>query len=142
MPLIRHADSRRTETPNALMTTLASPTQGGAGHSVWRVDMRPGQAGPLHAIDTEQVWTVLDGSATVELDGEAHTVGPGDTLVVSLDVDGYNGMDDDRQAAMKRAVLERWRTLWAQAHPHEHAIVRVRFADFIGRTWAEESAPV
>jgi quercetin dioxygenase-like cupin family protein len=85
MPVIRHADSRRTETPNALMTTLASPTQGGAGHSVWRVDMRPGQAGPLHAIDTEQVWTVLDGGAKVELDGDTHTVGPGDTLVMPAD---------------------------------------------------------
>ena len=85
MPVIRHADSRRTETPNAVMTTLASPTQGGAGHSVWRVDMRPGQSGPLHAIDTEQVWTVLDGGATVELDGQAHTVGPGDTLVMPAD---------------------------------------------------------
>jgi quercetin dioxygenase-like cupin family protein len=86
MPVIRHADSRRTETPNAIMTTLASPTQGGAGHSVWRVDMRPGQAGPLHAIDAEQVWTVLDGGATVELDGHFHAVGPGDTLVMSADM--------------------------------------------------------
>jgi quercetin dioxygenase-like cupin family protein len=85
MPVIRHADSRRTETPNAVMTTLASPAQGGAGHSVWRVDMRPGQAGPLHAIDAEQVWTVLDGGATVELDGHSHAVGPGDTLVMPAD---------------------------------------------------------
>jgi quercetin dioxygenase-like cupin family protein len=85
MPVIRHADSRRTETPNAVMTTLASPTQGGAGHSVWRVDMRPGQTGPLHAIDAEQVWTVLDGGATVELDGQAVAVGPGDTLVMPAD---------------------------------------------------------
>jgi quercetin dioxygenase-like cupin family protein len=85
MPVIRRADSRLTETPNAVMTTLASPTQGGAGQSVWRVDMRPGQAGPLHAIDAEQVWTVLDGGATVELDGQAHAVGPGDTLVMPAD---------------------------------------------------------
>jgi quercetin dioxygenase-like cupin family protein len=85
MPVIRHADSRRTETPNAVMTTLASPTQGGAGHAVWRVDMRAGQAGPLHAIDTEQVWTVLDGGASVELDGQVLTVGPGDTLVLPAD---------------------------------------------------------
>src|SRR5258708_9722266 len=85
MPGTRHADSRRTETPNAVMTTLASPTQGGAGHAVWRVDMRPGQAGPLHAIDTEQVWTVLDGGATVELDGQELTVSPGDTLVLPAD---------------------------------------------------------
>jgi quercetin dioxygenase-like cupin family protein len=85
MSVIRRAESRRTETPSAVMTTLASPTQGGARHSVWRVDMRPGQCGPLHAIDTEQVWTVLDGGATVELDGRAHTVGPGDTLVMPAD---------------------------------------------------------
>ena len=85
MHVIRHADNRRTQTPNAVMTTLASPTQGGARHSVWRVDMRPGQAGPLHAIDTEQVWTVLDGGATVELDGQVHAVEPGDTLVMPAD---------------------------------------------------------
>lgn len=85
MPVIRHADSRRTETPNAVMTTLASPAQGGAGHAVWRVDMRSGQAGPLHAIDTEQIWTVLDGAAAVELGDETHTVGPGDTVIMPAD---------------------------------------------------------
>jgi len=85
MPVIRRAETRRTETPNAVMTTLASPIQGGAGQAVWRVDMRPGQAGPLHAIDTEQVWTVLDGGATVELDGQALTLGPGDTLILPAD---------------------------------------------------------
>ncbi len=86
MPVIRRAETRRTETPNAVMTTLASPAQGGAGQAVWRVDMRPGQAGPLHAIDTEQVWTVLDGGAAVELDGQVLTVGPGDTLILPADV--------------------------------------------------------
>ena len=85
MPVIRRAETRRTETPNAVMTTLASPVQGGAGQAVWRVDMRPGQAGPLHAIDTEQVWTVLDGGAAVELDGQVITVGPGDTLILPAD---------------------------------------------------------
>jgi quercetin dioxygenase-like cupin family protein len=85
MSVIRRAECRRTETRAAVMTTLASPTQGGAGHAIWRVDMRPGQAGPLHAIDTEQVWTVLSGGAAVELDGEVLTVGPGDTLVLPAD---------------------------------------------------------
>jgi quercetin dioxygenase-like cupin family protein len=86
MPLIRHADSRRTETPNAVMTTLASPTLGGAGQAVWRVDMRPAQAGPLHAWDAELVWTVLEGGAAIELDGETLTIGPGDTLIMPPDV--------------------------------------------------------
>lgn len=86
MPVIRHAESRRTETPNAVMTTLASPTQGGAGQSVWRVEMRPGQAGPLHAMDTEQIWTVLAGQATVLVGDETVLVTPGDTLVIPADV--------------------------------------------------------
>jgi len=85
MSVIRRAERRRTETPNAVMTTLASPKQGGAGQAVWRVDMRAGQTGPLHAIDTEQVWTVLDGAAVVELDGRRHPVGPGDTVVIPAD---------------------------------------------------------
>ncbi len=82
MPVIRRADSRRTRTPNAVMTTFASPTQGGSGIALWRVDMAPGAAGPLHAFDTEQVWTVLDGGATVTLDGEDLTVAAGDSVVL------------------------------------------------------------
>jgi quercetin dioxygenase-like cupin family protein len=86
MPIIRHAESRRTETPNAVMTTFASPTQGGAGLAMWHVDMRPGQSGPPHAFDTEQVWTFLSGGATVELGDEKLTIEPGDTLVMPAGV--------------------------------------------------------
>lgn len=93
MTVIRHAESRRTETPNAVMTTLASPTQGGSAQAVWRVDMGPDQVGPPHAIDAEQVWTVLDGGATVDLGGEKLTVGPGDTLVIPADVPRRLGSD-------------------------------------------------
>jgi quercetin dioxygenase-like cupin family protein len=86
MPVIRNAQRRRTETPNAVMTTLASPAQGGAAMAVWRVDMRPGQAGPLHAIDAEQILTVLEGAASVLLGPDTIEVGPGDTLVMPADV--------------------------------------------------------
>jgi quercetin dioxygenase-like cupin family protein len=82
MTVIRRAESRRTQTPNAVMTTLASPSQGGAGQAVWRVDMGPGQVGPLHAWDTEQVWTVLEGGAAVELGGQVLSVTAGDTLIL------------------------------------------------------------
>ena len=67
------------------MTTLASPTQGGTGLAVWRVDMSAGQTGPLHAWDTAQVWTVLEGGATVELDGEELALSPGDTVIMPPD---------------------------------------------------------
>lgn len=86
MIVIRNADRRRTETPNGVMTTLASPTQGGAGQAVWRVEMPAGASGPQHAFDTEQVWTVLDGGATIELAGEPTEVAAGDTIVLPADV--------------------------------------------------------
>jgi quercetin dioxygenase-like cupin family protein len=86
MPVIRKAESRRTETPAAVMTTLASPTLGEASNAVWRVDMKPGSTGPLHGIDAEQVWTVLDGAASVQLGPDAVTVGPGDTVIIPADL--------------------------------------------------------
>ena len=82
MTVIRATASRRSETPNGVMTTLASPTQGGATQALWRVDMPPGRTGPLHSADAEQVWTVLGGAATAEVGTERTTVEPGDTLVI------------------------------------------------------------
>ncbi|RSN03034.1 cupin [Nonomuraea sp. WAC 01424] len=81
-----NADARRTRTPNALMTTLASPSQGGAGQAMWRVDAVPGMEGPVHAVAGELVWTWLEGGAVVELGGERFEVGPGDTMVLPADV--------------------------------------------------------
>lgn len=85
MPVIPHAESRRTETPNARMTTLASPTQGGTALALWRVDMVAGQQGPRHSFDRELVWTVLAGAARVVLGAETLVVEPGDTVVMPAD---------------------------------------------------------
>ncbi|MGV9293158.1 cupin domain-containing protein [Amycolatopsis sp. NPDC003676] len=96
MTVIR--DSRRTETPNAVMTTLASPTQGGSQQAVWRVEMAPGAVGPVHAFDAEQVWTVLGGGAEIALNGVVEVVKAGETVVMPADAerqvraDAGNGM--------------------------------------------------
>lgn len=83
MPVVRFNQSRRSETPAGVMTTLASPTLGGAEHSLWRVDVAPGAPkGPMHVFDVEQVWTFLAGSATVDLDGQSHIIEAGDTVVM------------------------------------------------------------
>jgi quercetin dioxygenase-like cupin family protein len=83
MTIVRARDARRHETPNATMATLASPTQGGAALALWRVEMAAGQRGPEHTFDVEQVWTVVSGGASVELDGERDRVTTGDTLVLA-----------------------------------------------------------
>ncbi|MBV9836798.1 MAG: cupin domain-containing protein [Solirubrobacterales bacterium] len=65
------------------MTTLASPTLGATGgRSLWLVDMIAGATGPLHIFDTEQIWTVIDGTAAIEIDGVAYPLDAGDTLVI------------------------------------------------------------
>lgn len=98
MTVIRSADSRRTETPNGVMTTLASPSQGGSRQSVWRVEMAPGARGPVHVFDTDQVWTVLAGGARIALAAETVEVGRGDTAILPAGVrrqvfaDGTEGL--------------------------------------------------
>lgn len=80
---VRAGETRTTETPNAEMTTLASPTLGTTeALSLWRVAMREGQRGPLHVFDAEQVWTVLEGRFRIESRGGALELGAGDTVVL------------------------------------------------------------
>jgi quercetin dioxygenase-like cupin family protein len=96
VPVIHDADARRTTTPNATMTTFASPTQGSACLAVWRVDMAPGAIGPEHSFDVEQVWTVLEGRADIELDGTRHVVTPGDTVAMPASVSRRVYADPER----------------------------------------------
>ncbi|HKU81896.1 MAG TPA: hypothetical protein VJP76_06965 [Candidatus Tumulicola sp.] len=64
------------------------------------------------------------------------------TLVVSLDLQAYENMDDDAAAAMERRTVTNWLHAWRDAHPGRHALVHVRFIDFIGRTILQRSARV
>ncbi|GAA4906992.1 quercetin dioxygenase-like cupin family protein [Actinomycetospora succinea] len=94
--LIRRAEARRTTTPNATMTTFASPTQGASRQALWRVEMAPGAAGPDHVMAGEQIWAVVAGAARVEVAGEVADLGPGDTLVLPAGVLRRIHADADR----------------------------------------------
>lgn len=75
--------TRRTETPNAVMTTLASPSLGATDSlSMWLVEMEAGRRGPVHVVDSEQVWTVLAGEAAFALAGDTEVLAAGDTAVL------------------------------------------------------------
>jgi quercetin dioxygenase-like cupin family protein len=76
------AEYRTTETPNAVMTTFASPTQGSRELSLWRVTMKDGAQGPLHVFDSEQIWTALTGTASVELEAGTVDLTSGGTIVL------------------------------------------------------------
>ncbi|MEV6562431.1 cupin domain-containing protein [Nocardia sp. NPDC051756] len=82
MTVIQHTETRRTETPSGVMTTLVSPTQGGSSLALWRVEVPADKAGPVHYIDTEQIWTLVAGRATIDLDGTKLTAAEGDTVIL------------------------------------------------------------
>lgn len=80
-------DTRRTVTPNATMTTLASPSLGAtAGLSLWVVEMTAGSRGPRHVVDSEQLWTLVSGELALEGDGDTVTLRAGDTAVLPAGV--------------------------------------------------------
>jgi quercetin dioxygenase-like cupin family protein len=82
---IVHAnETRRTETPNATMTTLASPTLSGpTAISLWRVEFSIGASGPVHVMDSEQIWTVTSGTIVCIIDEDLHTLTTGDTILIA-----------------------------------------------------------
>lgn len=81
---VRGGDARRTATPNAVMTTCASPTQGGSENlSLWTVEMDAGAAGPVHVFDSEQLWTVLSGRLEMTIDAATFELAEGDSIVVA-----------------------------------------------------------
>lgn len=62
------------ETPNAVMRTLAAPSQGSTEIAVWEVSMKAGQEGPEHTASREQVWTVLEGELQVRVGDASSSV--------------------------------------------------------------------
>jgi Uncharacterized protein, possibly involved in glyoxylate utilization len=82
MQIVRAADRRTTTTPNATMTTLASPTLGGADSSLWLVEMPAGIQGPEHSFAGEIIWSITAGSASVRVGEVDHPLEVGDTVIL------------------------------------------------------------
>lgn len=82
MQIVHAADRRETTTPNATMTTLASPTLGGAESSLWLVEMPAGIRGPEHSFAGEVLWAITAGSGSVRVGDVEHPLAAGDTVVI------------------------------------------------------------
>jgi quercetin dioxygenase-like cupin family protein len=82
MHVISPTPERIHTTPNATMTALATPSRGSTALATWHVRMEPGQSGPVHTIDREQVWTVLSGSLRATCEGRTEEAGPGQAVLV------------------------------------------------------------
>ena len=83
MSRTRLSEARVVQTPAATMRTYASPTTARpAPLAVWRTEMTPGSAGPVHIVDLDQVVVVVDGTLVAQLDGREEEVPAGDCLLL------------------------------------------------------------
>jgi quercetin dioxygenase-like cupin family protein len=68
-------------------TSLATPSRGSQETCVWRVEIAPHTPATPHSLTREEVFVVLEGEATVEIDGVEELARPGDAIVVPAEAD-------------------------------------------------------
>jgi quercetin dioxygenase-like cupin family protein len=87
VPLIERDAQPCHELPGCRFHTLASPSLGSEETSVWRVHLDPDTPGLPHRVTREEIFVVVSGSATASLDGTAHRLSAGSTLVLPAGVE-------------------------------------------------------
>src|SRR5690348_6559357 len=71
----------------ALFTSLATPSRGSRETAVWRVEIAPHTPATPHSLTREEVFVVLDGVASVVLDGRQSSASAGDAIVVPAETE-------------------------------------------------------
>lgn len=87
MPVIERDAQRHHELHGARFHTLASPSLGSEETSIWRIHLPAGTPGLPHRVTREEIFVVVSGSATATLDGAAHTLTAGSTLILPAGVE-------------------------------------------------------
>jgi len=82
MPVIAAPPCPTHEVGATKFTSLATPSLGSVRTSVWQVEIPPGEPPTPHELTDEEIFVVLEGVATVMIDGEVSSAGAGDTIVV------------------------------------------------------------
>ena len=101
MPVIPSPGAPTHELPGSRFTSLATPTRGFATDtSVWLVELDPGTPSPPHSLTREEVFVVLEGRATVVLEGVASTAGVGDAVLVPAATSFSMSNEGDRPLRM------------------------------------------
>ena len=85
MPVVRAADAVVHELHGARFTSYASTAGGSTELCVWRLDLQEAEPAVPHRISHEEVFAVVAGSLRVSIDGEVHTLGPGDVAIAPTD---------------------------------------------------------
>ncbi|HUR23327.1 MAG TPA: cupin domain-containing protein [Acidimicrobiales bacterium] len=80
---VLHAPTSPThELGGTRFTSLATPALGATDTAVWTVEILPGTPATPHSLTREEVFVVLEGTASVRIAGAADEAGAGDAIVV------------------------------------------------------------
>jgi mannose-6-phosphate isomerase-like protein (cupin superfamily) len=82
VPIIAASAAASHQLHGAEFTPLASPSLGSAETSVWRLSLTPDVPPAEHSVTREEIFVILRGHGTAILDGQAHSLAAGDTLVL------------------------------------------------------------
>ena len=78
MPVIRSADAAVHQVHGSTFSSLVAPSRGSAQLCAWQLDAPAGLRGVAHRPTWEEVLLLLEGDATVTLDGIATVLAAGD----------------------------------------------------------------
>jgi quercetin dioxygenase-like cupin family protein len=82
MPTISPEDAPTFDAGGATITALAAPSRGARDIAAWRVRLHPGVPSPVHSLDREEVFVVLEGALTARYAHRAETARAGGALIV------------------------------------------------------------
>lgn len=87
MPVIPSPAAPTHDIGSARFTSLATPSRGSSDTAVWMVEIDPGTPANPHQLTREEVFVVIEGEATVTIDGADSTARAGDAIVVPAGLD-------------------------------------------------------
>lgn len=82
MPVLSAPKSPTHNLPGTSFTSLATPSRGSSDLALWTVEISPGTLATPHSLTREEVFVVLAGVASVEIDQEPGIARTGDAIVV------------------------------------------------------------
>jgi mannose-6-phosphate isomerase-like protein (cupin superfamily) len=87
MPVLRAPAAPTHDLGHARFTSLATPTRGSTDTSVWMVEILPGAPAAPHSLTREEVFVVLEGTASARIAGRDGQAEAGDAIVVPAGVE-------------------------------------------------------
>ena len=87
MPIIHAPDTATHDIGTARFTSLATPSRGCSETAVWQVEIGVDAPATPHSLTKEEVFVVLDGTASVRIGTVEGIAGTGDAIVVPADTE-------------------------------------------------------